>query len=301
MKGLIIGVWLILGLTACRQAPEAPPEIHYGHASPVEVPVYTVAIHPLYSPGRLFEMFSPVLEYLNKHLKGKAKLKLEASQNYTVYDEKIRAQEPDFLVPNPFQTLIALRHKYHVIGKVADDSNFRGIILVRKSDAIHKVSDLKGGVIAAPGPTALAATMMPKYFLATHGLDVNKDVRYYYTGSQESTIMALYLQKAQAATTWPVPWHLMQKTRPKVAAALRVAWQTETLPSISVMAHERVPQAVAHAVIKALVEMERHQTGKRLLQASTFGTFDYANDQAYAPVAEFIHAYGELVEPVEVR
>ena len=35
----------------------------------------------------------------------------------------------------------------------------------------------------------LAATMMPQYYLHTHGIDVNRDVETRYVGSQESSIL----------------------------------------------------------------------------------------------------------------
>lgn len=298
-------VWrccLLLGwalLSACSRT-EAPPKIEYADTPPVvDNPVYTLAIHPLYSPGSLFEKFEPVVRYVNQRVKGFS-LRLEASRNYAAYDDKIRAKKPDFLLPNPFQTLIGLHHGYHVIGKVADDENFRGIILVRRDGNIRAVTDLRGGEIAAPGPTALAATMMPKYYLATHGLDVHKDVRWRYTGSQESTIMSLYLGEVRAATTWPVPWKLMQRTRPEVAARLKLAWQTNTLPSNSVMAHERVPASVAEQVIRVLVAMADDPEGKRLLAASTFLRFERADDETYTPVRRFIEAYSRTVEEVSV-
>ncbi|HIQ39762.1 MAG TPA: phosphate/phosphite/phosphonate ABC transporter substrate-binding protein [Sulfurivirga caldicuralii] len=298
----IITAIILLGLLwGCDREEEALPVIGYSEQPPeLGVQSYRFAIHPLYSPGRLFEKFAPVVDYLNQQFHG-FKLVLEASRDYPAYDEKIRAQQPDFLLPNPFQTLIALRYGYHVIGKVADDSDFRGLILVRKDSPIQKVTDLKGGVIVAPGPTALAATMMPKYYLATHGLDVQRDVRYHYAGTQESTMMTLYLKQADAATTWPVPWRLLQQQRPHVAAQLKVMWQTETLPSNSVMAHERVPASVAKQVMAALVAMGEDPVGRRLLQDSTFTEFVYADDQTYAPVEAFIQQYSQRVEPVEIK
>jgi len=299
---LITGVIMALALLLSGCAPEedAAPPIEYADTPPQRDTVYVFAIHPLYSPGRLFEKFAPLIDHLNRQFDGFA-LELEASRDYPAYDRKIRSQRPDFLLPNPFQTLIGLKHGYHVIGKVDDDENFRGIILVRRADAIRKVTDLRGGVIAAPGPTALAATMMPKYYLQTHGLDVKRDVRYLYTGTQESTMMALVLGNARAATTWPIPWRLFQRQRPDLAGQLRVAWRTDTLPSNSVMAHERVPKAVADQVIQALIALSQTEKGRRLLQESTFTGFVAATDKTYEPVRAFLRRYSELVEPVEIE
>ncbi|WP_074201574.1 phosphate/phosphite/phosphonate ABC transporter substrate-binding protein [Sulfurivirga caldicuralii] len=295
---------LLFGLVGCSEQSSSSigkTQWAYGDQSPLdgETKTYTFAIHPLYSPARLFEAFGPVIDYLNARLPN-ARLVLEATRNYPEYDQKIIAGRPDFIVPNPFQTLIGLRHGYHVYAKVANDEDFRGIILVRKDGRIRTPKDLKGKVIAAPGKTALAATMMPKYFLATHGVDVHKDVRYLYTGTQESTILSLTLGKAQAATTWPVPWRLIQVQRPELAKQIRLAWQTDTLPNNSVMAHERVPRALARQVADLLVAMKDDPQGRRLLEQSTFTAFEAANNATYDPVRMFIERYSKLVEPVEI-
>jgi phosphonate transport system substrate-binding protein len=86
-----------------------------------------------------------------------------------------------------------------------DDEMFRGIILVRKDSGIHKVTDLKGKKVSYPALTALAATMMPHYYLHTHGIDVNRDIENLYVGSQESSIMNVLRGHVAAGATGPVP------------------------------------------------------------------------------------------------
>jgi len=41
---------------------------------------------------------------------------------------------------------------------------------------VRQVSDLKGKAVSFPAPTALAAAIMPQYYLQTHGIDVMKDI-----------------------------------------------------------------------------------------------------------------------------
>ena len=104
-------------------------------------------------------------------------------------------------MPNPYQTVRSLKFGYSVFGKMGNDELFRGIILVRKDGGIRKLSDLKGKTVCYPAPTALAATMMPQYYLQTHGLNVNHDIENLYVGSQESSIMNVLRGHAAAAGT----------------------------------------------------------------------------------------------------
>lgn len=108
---------------------------------------------------------------------------------------------------------------------MSDDENFRGIILVRKDSGISKVIDLKGRAVSFPAPTALAATMMPQFYMQNNGIDVMNDIEIQYVGSQKSSIMNVFLgairppvRPAAALESSVIqPWHLpgmCQKTVP---------------------------------------------------------------------------------------
>lgn len=149
---------------------------------------YVVGIHPLHNPKKLFEVYGPIVEHLNAKIPA-AHFHLEASHNYEEFEKKLFSGYFDFAMPNPYQTVRSIKTGYTVFGKMGDDDDFRGIILVRKDAGIHTVLDLKGKKVSYPAATALAATMMPQYYLHTHGLDVNHDIENVYVGSQESSIM----------------------------------------------------------------------------------------------------------------
>jgi len=66
----------------------------------------------------------------------RCELRLEASRNYPAYDKKLFAGHFHFALPNPYQTVTAQKNGYKIFGKMGDDDNFRGIILVRKDSGI---------------------------------------------------------------------------------------------------------------------------------------------------------------------
>jgi phosphonate transport system substrate-binding protein len=61
------------------------------------------------------------------------------------------------------------KNGYTIVGKVADDNAYRGIILVNKDSAINRFRDMAGKTISSPGKDALAGHMMPMYFLYQNG------------------------------------------------------------------------------------------------------------------------------------
>jgi phosphonate transport system substrate-binding protein len=202
-------------------------------------------------------------------------------------------------MPNPYQTVRSLKYGYRVFGKMGNDEMFRGIILVRKDGGIRKVSDLKGKKVSYPAPTALAATMMPQYYLHTHGLDVNRDVENMYVGSQESSIMNVLRGHVAAGATWPVPWKTFQKDNPEMAAQLEVKWQTGTLPNNGWVAREDVPSALAEDVGKALVALDKTQEGRGMLEKLGITRFERATNETYKPVQRYLKTFSETVRPVD--
>jgi phosphonate transport system substrate-binding protein len=182
---------------------------------------------------------------------------------------------------------------------MGNDEMFRGIILVRKDGGIRKVSDLKGKKVSYPALTALAATMMPQYYLQTHGLDVNRDIENLYVGSQESSIMNVLRGHVAAGATWPVPWKTFQQENPEMAAQLVVKWQTETLPNNGWVARSDAPPTLTEAVGKALVELNSTQEGRAMLERLGITRFEHASNATYRPVQQYLKIFSETVRPID--
>lgn len=261
---------------------------------------YVFGIHPLHNPERLYADYDPIVDYLNRHLDG-AVIRIEASRSYEEFEKKLYGRRFDLALPNPYQTVNALRHGYRVFGKMGDDASFRGIILVRRDGGIEKVADLKGKEVSFPAPTALAATMMPLYFLHTRGLDARKDIRRVFSGSQESSMMNVYLRKSAAGATWPPPWAAFQRKNPAYARELVVRWETPPLVNNALVVREDVPGKLAADVGRLLFTLHAHEEGRRLLAALPLTRFEPADEGTYAPVVSFLKTYEGIFGVPEAR
>jgi phosphonate transport system substrate-binding protein len=300
MKKFLVALFTLL-LAACGQqsgeeksAPAFSPAPPTGHA-PRE---YVFAIHPLHNPVRLLEVYGPLVDFLNRNVEG-ASFRLEASRNYGEFEKKLYARKFEFALPNPYQTLNSLQHGYHVIGKMGDDHKFTGVILVRRDSGIHKVTDLKGKKVSYPAPTALAATMMPQYFLHTHGLDINRDIENLYVGSQESSIMNVYLGQVAAGATWPLPWEAFQKEHPEKARELVVQWETEPLINNGIVARDDVPAKIVTRVAELLASLHTSEEGRAILARMPLSRFELADDARYRVIDDFLHRFSQSVRPLD--
>jgi len=292
---MIVGV---LSLGACNDSEMRAYEPEYSEVPPVVAQEYVFGVHPLHNPKRLHEVFGPLMDYLQDHMPG-VTFRLEASRDYAAYDEKLYARKFDFSLPNPFQTINSLKSGYRVFGKMGDDENFRGIILVRKDSGIKTVADLKGKAVSFPAPTALAATMMPQYYMQSNGLNVMSDIDIRYVGSQESSIMNVFLGDTAAAATWPPPWRLLSKERPELAENLEIKWETDPLPNNSLVARDDIPRHVVDTVAGLIFGLHQNEEGKAILARMELSRFESATNETYASVIDFVAKFEVAVRPVK--
>lgn len=294
---LLVFLFLLGILPGCTQEPESlGPQ--FGTALPsLGIPVYHFTVHPLYNPAKLLEEYQPLIDYLNAHLQD-AQLVLEASRDYADFEEKYGARKPDFLLPNPWQTLQAMQVGYHVIAMAGEPDDFKGIFVVRKDSNLKNPIDLKGKAVSCPSPTALAACIMPQYFLYEHGLNINTDIENRYVGSQESSIMNVYLRLTAAGATWPPPWRAFQKDHPQEAAELTVLWETEPLVNNSVMTRDDIPAEVVDQVVLLLIGLDKTAEGKDILAGMETARFLSASNKDYDVVREYVSNFEKHVRTI---
>ncbi|MFI5180382.1 MAG: phosphate/phosphite/phosphonate ABC transporter substrate-binding protein [Thermoanaerobaculia bacterium] len=271
-----------------RYTPEFTRE-----GAPAAVPLL-FGVHPLHNPQHLFEVYGPVVDHLNRNLH-QVRIQLEASRSYEEFEKKLYARHFHFALPNPVQSLESLGHGYRIFGKMGDDGEFRGILIVRKDAGIETVDDLRGKIVSFPAPTALAATMMPLWFLHSKGLDVNRGIERLFSGSQESSIMNVYLGRSAAAATWPVPWKTFAEGNPAIAKELVVRWETPSLVNNGLVVRDDVPRKVADELGALLFSLHKHEEGRMLLSAIPLSRFEPATEATYQPVRDFLKTYREVI------
>lgn len=262
--------------------------------------VYHIAVHPLHNPNKLMNSYQPVIDYLNEKITG-VKFEMEASKDYSVFEQKYRNREIEFLLPNPWQTLQAIRFGYNVIAMAGNPKDFKGIFIVRKDGGINKPSDLIGKKISYPVATALAACIMPQYFLYKNGININTDIKNMYVGSQESSIMNVYLKQSVAGATWPPPWRAFLKEHPQEASQLKIIWETESLINNSVMARNDVPANVVEHVQKCLLELNQFERGRKILDQIETEKFLPASNKTYDVVATYVKKFEKDVRKIDTK
>lgn len=286
------------GVVSCQQDSETKGPQFGDESSISDVPIYSLAVHPLHNPAKLIQAYQPLIDYLNRQMDG-ARFSVEASRDYATFEEKYQARKPEFILPNPWQTLQAMNVGYQVFAMAGDPDDFKGIFIARKDSSLTAPADLKGAPVSYPSQTALAACIMPQYYLHNHGINVNNDIENRYVGSQESSIMNAFLGQTAVGATWPPPWRAFQKDHPQKAAELKVLWETAPLVNNSVMARDDIPRDVTEQVRKLLVELAESSEGRAILKGMETARFSAVEDEDYDVVRQYVSRFEREVRSVE--
>jgi phosphonate transport system substrate-binding protein len=291
--------FLVAGGQACKNTAKnaVDPSIYADKPKSPRDQTLIFSSHPHVSQQRAYELFQPVIDRINRELKGVA-LRLQAEPDYPTYEFRLYSGDYHFSLPNPIQTLEALSHGYTIFGKVSDDNQFRGLILARKDRVIEKVTDLRGLKVSFPAATALAACLMPQMFFHEHGLDPSRDIESIFTGNQESSINAVATGITDIGVTWAPPWEIYQRTRPESAAKLRVLWTTEPLINNGLVVRSDVAAPIREQVARVLFSLNQDKEGRRILAAMAFAGFEPASESTFAPVRAFLSRFSAQVRPL---
>jgi phosphonate transport system substrate-binding protein len=300
VKNFIVVILLFALAVGCAQEPESLGPEYATAPSVSTTPVYYFAVHPVFTPTKLNQDYGSLIDLLNEKVNG-VRFKLESSRDYGTFEAKIRNCKPELLLPNPWQTLVAMKVGYSVIAMAGDPDDYKGIFIVRRDGGIRHPHDLKGKAVSYPSPTAVAACIMPQYYLHSHGVNITSDIENRYVGSQESCIMSVYLGKTAAGATWLRPWRSFQNEHPKEADELMVLWETPPLISNSVMVRNDVPADVREQVSEVLLRLNDTSQGRTILADMQTARFSAASNADYEIVRVYIDRFEQEVRPVESK
>jgi phosphonate transport system substrate-binding protein len=101
-------IFIVFILAACGQheaGKAAGPQ--YSRRAPEVAKEYVFAIHPLHNPARLFEIYGPLIDYLNRNVSG-ARFRLEAARNYEELKRNCMRGKSILRCPTPIRRSIRL-------------------------------------------------------------------------------------------------------------------------------------------------------------------------------------------------
>lgn len=291
MKKLIVYLLIASIFSGCLDSEQK--KLYRPTGELINKKVYVVGIHPYLNSKKMYNSYRPIFDNLEKQLEN-VSFVIETSSDYASYNVKLYRGDFHFSLPNPFQTYNALKYNYKVTAKMKPDTVFRGIFVARKDSKLTNVQQLKNKAVSFPAPTALAATMMPLYYLYENGLDV-KTVEKKYVGSQYSSILNAYSSDTIAGATWPPPWESWSKENPDKAKDMEIVWQTEPLVNNGFVVRKDVDEKLSQKIANILSNLDKTKDGQVMLKNAGFAGFELSSNEDYQIVESFLKKYDKAI------
>lgn len=253
--------WKQLTQTVCAVAilVWAPsPLVYADHRPDQNGKSYSFAAVPQFEQRRLFRIWRPILDELEKHTG--LVFEFIGTTNISTFEQKFMDGEFDFAYMNPFHIIKARQHQGY-IPLVRDGSRqLRGIVVVHRDSPIQSIKELQSVRVDFPSPNALGASILTRADFAKHNISVVP--RYVQTHSS----VYLHVAKGLSVAGCGVPSTLAAQ-KDSIKNQLRIIHTTRGLPPHPFAVHPRVPAAHRRSVEQALRKMASIPQGQRLLSA----------------------------------
>ena len=217
---------------------------------------YTVGVTPQFEARRLFEIWRPILDAVEKE--SGVKLTLRGSATIQEYEQQYFAGQFDFAYVNPY--LIAVKNPMGYVPLVRDHGNgLTGVVVVRKNSPFRTPKDLDGKIVAFPAPDAVVACLFVRAQLESeYGVHVVPR----FVRSHDSTYLNVLTGDTDAAGG---AMSTLERQPPEIRSMLRILMTTKETAPIPFVASPTVPEDVRERVRKAFLQLGATDSGREML------------------------------------
>lgn len=217
---------------------------------------YTFAVTPQFEQRKLYAIWNPIVQELQKRTG--VQLKLVAALSVPEFEKGISAGSFDFVYANPYHIYHEIRGQGY-IPLVRDNVPLRGIIVVRKDNPVRDISELNGKVLAMPSPNALGAGLLPRA-----ELERLRHVKMTYLYVKTHSSVYLHVANGLADAGGGVEKTLAEQDK-AIRDQLRILYTTQGFPSLPVAAHPRIPKDTREKIRQALLDIGNTPEGRKML------------------------------------
>lgn len=260
------GLWLV-GIFIYFLAGQAPPAF--------SAESYTFGVVPQYEQRQLFAIWKPLLAELETRTG--LSFRMVGVPTIPAFEKEFLKGSYDFVYMNPYHLLKANQSQGYV-PLIHDKANLRGILVVRRENAIQSPSELNGKVVAFPSPNALGASLLMRADLSRL---FHTDITPLYVKTHNSVY--LHVAKGLADAGGAVEKTLEEQPSP-IRDALRILYTSRDIPAHPIAVHQRIPKEDAEKVRLALLEMAATEEGRALLARVPMKQPVAASMADYAPM-----------------
>ena len=267
---IIIVLLISLSLVACTEPTQ---EVKQDKKNVKTKKVFKIGIVPQFSPRRIFSIWSPILDELEK--KTGYIFQIVGTPTIPYFEKEYQKGTYDIAYMNPYHAIIANQTQgYEAILRDGTKSLF-GILVVRREDLINGVKELNGEKISFPAPNALGASLLMRTELKTmHDIDIEP----VYVNTHTNSYMSVLEGKTRAGGG---VMRTFNELNENTKNQLRVFYTTQKTPPHPIVIHKRVEEEVRQKIKTALLEMSKDEKMKVYLEKIPINKMISTNQEEY--------------------
>ncbi|MDP2195954.1 MAG: phosphate/phosphite/phosphonate ABC transporter substrate-binding protein [Rhodocyclaceae bacterium] len=248
LRSLLAALLLLAGTSLADERGSQP--------APADKQEYVVGVTPQFEAGKLFRVWRPILDALEKETG--LKFTLRGASAINEFEQQYGIGMFDFAYVNPF--FVGVRNYQGYLPLVRDHgARLAGVVVVAKDSPINSVRELDGQTVAFPAANALAGALVIRAQLEDE-FGVRVVPRFVRT--HDSSFLNVAVGSIVAAGG---ARSVLEQQITGIRERLRVLYTTRELPTLPIVAHPRVPEAVRQRVQDALLKLGASSEGKELL------------------------------------
>lgn len=264
-------------------------------SGPKDEETLTMGFVPLVDGDKLIESVDPLSQVLTEEMG--VNVEAFTATNYVGVVEGLGSGQIDFGIIPPLSYVLANNESgAEVIMTAVNEDGSTGYysqILVRKDSGINEVEDLKGKTVAFVDPSSASGYAFPGAYLIDHGIDLENDIDYTYSGGHDKSIQLLINGDVDAIGTFPraVTRHLDEF--PEAKDDLKVLGQTDLIPGVCVTVSPSMDEETKEKLIETLDNIgENEEISNLLMELFDFAGFEKATAEDYENIKKSVEAVG---------
>jgi phosphonate transport system substrate-binding protein len=288
---LTIGSLLLLSLSVACSPPKdeaaAKKILHLG-------------IVPFETGEELLKDIQPLLNVIEKGMEMEVQPVVAA--DYTGVVEALKNKQLDAAFLSPASYVLAQQEaNVRIIVKSQRNGSayYYGAIIVRNDSSIKTLQDLKGKTFSFGDPISTTGHIFARKMMLEAGINPDADLdKVVYSGSHDSTILAVLNKKVDAGATYAddnqgksSAWSRFLS--PQDQKKIRVLTYTEPIPSDSICVSQDFSQALTDRLQKTILDYSASDEGKALIKRLYhFDGYVKASDADYQSIRDGFAAAG---------
>jgi phosphonate transport system substrate-binding protein len=234
---------------------------------------FVLGIFPYLSSRQLVKNFAPLLPALTRAVE--MPVHLRTASSFGSFSDNLVAGKYDIVLVQPFEFERAVNLGYVPLAAMKDPAY--ASFYVRTDSPYRELREFKGKTIAM-APSESAISRLSRHALRKAGLDPQHDVRIKYVSTHDACLREVQRKAAAACATSPIVLKMLPKD---FANGLRKVGETEKMPGVVFLAHERVPEAIRAKLKREILSWPNTKEGREILDSMQFGSFVPVNPDLY--------------------